>query len=139
MDALPAVNATLNALAFCLLWAGFRRIRRRDIEGHKRCMLAAFATSSVFLACYLTYHALHGHTVFTHGGWAKVVYYVVLFTHIPLAGLMVVPILLLLVFGLRGRIDRHRRLARWTLPVWMYVSVTGVAIYFMLYHIWPAD
>ncbi|MCA9319812.1 MAG: DUF420 domain-containing protein [Planctomycetes bacterium] len=138
VDHLPVVNAGLNATATVLLILGWRAIRRGRIEVHKRFMLAAVAASAAFLACYLTYHYAAGHTVFTHPGWPKALYLTILATHVPLATLMVIPILILLRHALKGRIDQHRRLARWTLPVWLYVSVTGVLIYFMLYQWFPA-
>jgi putative membrane protein len=138
MDRLPAVNATLNALAFVLLLLGWRAVRARRLAAHKRFMIAAFCTSAVFLACYLTYHYVHGHTVFAHSGWPKRIYFAILLTHIPLAVVMVPPILMLLWFAAKGRMDAHRRLARWTLPVWLYVSITGVAVYFMLYQLYPS-
>ena len=134
---LPAVNASLNAIAFVLLVLGWRAVRTGRVERHKKLMMAAFATSTVFLACYVTYHANVGHTTFTHEGFARTIYFIILATHIPLAALMVIPILMLIWFGVTDRIDRHRKLARWTLPVWLYVSITGVVIYVMLYHLFP--
>lgn len=138
IEHLPAVNATLNATAFVLLVLGWRAVRGGRIERHKALMKSAFVTSAVFLVCYLTYHYSKGHTEFAYGGWKKAVYFTVLLTHIPLAGLMVPPILALLWFASKDRIAAHRRLARWTLPVWLYVSVTGVLIYVMNFVLWPS-
>jgi len=137
LEKLPVLNACLNAVAAVLLFCGWRRIRRGDVAGHKRFMLSAFAVSTLFLISYVTYHGLHGHTTFRHEGLPRIIYLSVLATHVPLAALMVVPILLLLFLALTGRFQRHRRLARIVLPVWLYVSVTGVAVYVMLYHLWP--
>ncbi len=134
---LPKINAALNGLAAILLVLGWRAIRGRRLEAHKRLMLGAFATSTVFLACYLTYHFAYG--VITrfpkdeHPIAAKV-YLAILLTHTVLAALALPLVLATLTFALRNRLDRHKRLARWTLPIWLYVSVTGVLIYFMLYH-----
>ncbi|MEZ6194297.1 MAG: DUF420 domain-containing protein [Planctomycetota bacterium] len=137
LEFLPAVNATLNATAFVLLVLGWRAVRRGDRDVHKRYMLSALGTSAVFLACYLVYHYSAGHTEFQHQGWPRRIYFLILATHVPLAALMVVPIGFLVWMGLTDRIDRHRRLARIVLPVWLYVSITGVVIYVMLYHLYP--
>ena len=137
IDKLPAVNATLNTIAFIFLCCGWRAIKRGDRQRHIRCMLAAVGASTLFLASYVTYHWVHGDTKFTAEGWPRRVYFFILATHVPLAVLMVPPILCVLWFAAKGRLDRHKRLARWTLPVWMYVSVTGVIIYAMLYHLYP--
>jgi uncharacterized membrane protein YozB (DUF420 family) len=130
---LPALNATLNGLATVLLLAGFVSIRRRRIAEHRTFMLAAFATSVLFLASYLVYHFHQPTTPFEGQGAVRVVYFTILISHIVLA--MAVPPLALLTLyrALRGRFERHRRVARWTLPIWLYVSVTGVAVYVMLY------
>ncbi|MEE9391538.1 MAG: DUF420 domain-containing protein [Planctomycetota bacterium] len=137
MEHLPAINASLNALSFVLLLLGWRFIRRKNIAAHKRCMFSALASSALFLTCYLTYHYSHGQTEFTHEGLPRTIYFIILITHVPLATLMVPPIIFLLIRALRGEIDKHKRLARIVLPVWLYVSVTGVAIYFMLYQLYP--
>lgn len=135
----PAVNSSFNAIAFVFLCLGWRAVKARRLDDHKRWMLAAFAASTVFLISYLAYHGTQPTTKFTTPGWPKTVYFVVLFTHIPLAALMVPPILRLLFLAFRGRLADHKKLARITLPVWMYVSVTGVLVYLMLYHIWPGS
>jgi uncharacterized membrane protein YozB (DUF420 family) len=131
---LPAVNATLNASSFVLLLNGYRLIRQKRIAAHKRCMLTACVTSVLFLVSYLTYHYHHGSTPFTGEGWVRPVYFIILISHTILAAAIVPLVLITLVRALRERFDQHRRIARWTLPVWLYVSVTGVIIYFMLYH-----
>ena len=134
---LPAVNATLNAISAGLLTAGFVFIRRRDITRHKICMLSAVCVSAVFLVCYVTYHALHGSTRFMHQGPIRWVYFAILISHVLLAIAIVPMVIITLVRALKGQIERHRALARWTLPAWLYVSVTGVLVYLMLYQWQP--
>lgn len=150
------VNASLNVAATVLLTVGLYLIKHGRVEAHKRTMLTAFAVSAVFLACYLYYHSQEGHVVFTHSGFARYVYLAVLWTHIPLA--FTVPFLAIAQIYLGFRAlgccpsavheseqlveaatyrDKHIRLARWTFPIWLYVSITGVAVYVMLYHLWP--
>ena len=131
---LPTLNAALNATAAVLLFAGWRYIRRGRIDAHRRCMLSAFGASVLFLISYLVYHAAAGSRPFDGEGAIRVVYFVVLVSHVVLAAAIVPLALVKLVRGLRRDDERHRRLARWTFPIWMYVSVTGVAIYLMLYH-----
>jgi len=130
---LPAVNATLNALSGLLLVAGYLLIRARRIDQHRYCMLAAFATSSVFLICYIVYHAQVGSVRFTRQGIVRPVYFTVLFTHVVLAAAVLPLALVTLSRGLQRRYARHRAIARWTLPIWLYVSVTGVLVYVLLY------
>ncbi len=136
---LPPVNAALNGIAASLLLAGLLLIRRRRIAAHRRVMLSAFAVSSLFLVCYVAHKAWRGFesTTFHVEGAAKLAYLALLFSHVTLA--MTVPVLAitLIALGLRGRIARHRRLARVTWPIWMYASVTGVVIYPLLYHLDP--
>jgi putative membrane protein len=140
---LPAVNASLNGLSAGFLTAGFVFIRRKNRIAHRNCMLAAFATSTLFLVCYLTYHGylalvLHrGPTRFVNPPQWRPVYLTILLTHTVLAVAIVPLALITLSRALRQRFDRHKRIARWTWPLWMYVSVTGVVIYFMLYQIFP--
>ena len=132
---LPALNATLNGISSVLLVAGLAFIRAKQIERHRFCMLAAFACSCLFLTSYLIYHAQVGSVPFTGQGWIRPVYFTILITHIVLAAL-VPPLALITLFrAWRERFDRHRQIARWTFPVWMYVSVTGVVIYWMLYRL----
>ena len=133
--ALPTVNATLNGAAAALLVAGWRFVRRRRIAPHRACMLAAAVVSTAFLVSYVTYHALAGSRPFPGQGWIRSVYFVLLVSHIVLAAAMTPLVLTTLWRALSGDIARHRRIARVTLPVWLYVSVTGVIVYWMLYHL----
>jgi putative membrane protein len=132
---LPAVDATLNAASALLLAAGFLCIRRRNVPAHRTCMLAAFATSVLFLICYLTYHYFHGITRFTGHGALRSFYLALLGSHTVLAVAIVPLVLTTLYRAWRERFAAHRRLARWTLPLWLYVSITGVVVYWMLYHL----
>jgi uncharacterized membrane protein YozB (DUF420 family) len=132
---LPALNAGLNSLATVLLLAGYRQIRRRNIAAHRACMLAAFCVSTLFLISYLVYHAQVGSVPFRRQGWIRPVYFTILLTHIVLAAAIVPLALVTLWRAWRERFDRHRAIARWTLPLWLYVSVTGVVIYVMLYRL----
>ena len=140
---LPPINACLNALSAAFLGAGYYFIRRGNRAAHRNCMVAAFAASTLFLACYLAYHGyllhyLHrGPTVFRDPAWFRPIYLGILLTHTVLA-LVIVPLALTtLSRALRQRFDRHKKIARWTWPLWMYVSVTGVLIYLLLYQIFP--
>jgi putative membrane protein len=131
---LPAVNASLNALAAALLLLGYREIRRGRMPQHRAFMIAACIASTLFLASYLTYHAHAGSRPFTGQGSVRLVYFVILISHVILAAAILPLALITLTRALRERFDRHRAIARWTLPIWLYVSVTGVVVYFMLYH-----
>jgi len=135
---LPSVDATLNAASAILLTLGFVFIRQKRIRAHKTCMLSAFATSTVFLACYLTYHYFHGTTHFLGEGAVRSFYFALLGSHTVLAALIVPLALTTLYRAWRKRFPQHKRIARWTLPVWIYVSVTGVVIYWMLYYLYPS-
>ena len=132
---LPAVNAALNATSTVLLFVGWLFIRQRDMRRHRVCMLTAFATSALFLVSYLVYHAKVGSVPFPGQGVVRVVYFTILITHILLAATILPLALVTLSRGLAGRFDRHRAIARWTFPIWLYVSVTGVVIYVMLYRL----
>jgi putative membrane protein len=134
---LPVLNATLNAISACLLLLAYRAIRRLDIERHRALMLAAAATSTVFLASYLTYHAQVGSVRFTGQGPIRIVFFASLISHTLLAIVVLPLVLRTLYLGLKRRDDRHRRLARVTFPIWLYVSVTGVIVYWMLYRLYP--
>jgi uncharacterized membrane protein YozB (DUF420 family) len=136
---LPALNATLNALSTVLIAAGWAFIKTERKRAHIVCMVAALCTSAAFLASYLTYHALKaGHvTYFTHPGWPKTLYLWILGTHTILAIIVLPMIICTVIPALRARYDKHKRIARWTLPVWLYVSFTGVIVYFMLYQWFP--
>ncbi|MBI2189691.1 MAG: DUF420 domain-containing protein [Acidobacteria bacterium] len=131
---LPALNAVLNGTAAAFLAAGYVLIRRGRIEQHKRCMLAALGTSAAFLVSYVTYHANAGSRPFPGQGAVRVVYFGILITHVVLAAAILPLALTTAARGLAAKYDRHVRIARWTLPLWLYVSVTGVVIYLMLYH-----
>ena len=130
---LPAVNATLNAMSAVLLVTGYVLIRGRRIALHRRCMIAACVTSSLFLVCYVTYHAQVGSVRFTRPGFVRPIYFTILITHVTLAVLVLPLATVTLWRGLGQRFDRHRAIARWTLPIWLYVSVTGVLVYVLLY------
>ena len=130
---LPAVNAGLNALSGVLLLIGYALIRARRIEQHRKVMLTAFATSSLFLVCYLVYHAQVGSVPFMRQGFVRPLYFTILITHVTLAATVPPLAIVTLSRGLSGRYDKHRRIARWTFPIWMYVSVTGVLVYVLLY------
>lgn len=132
-DSLPAVNAALNALCAVLLLIGFGFILRRNVPAHRRTMKTAFVVSVLFLASYLTYHRHAGVHRYPGTGTARTVYLAILATHTVLAAAVVPLVLRTLHLATRGRFVEHRRIARWTLPIWFYVSVTGVVVYFMLY------
>ena len=132
---LPALNALFNASCAVFLLAGYRFIRRKNIPAHRLCMTCAFVLSVLFLISYLTHHALHGSTRFPGAGPARTIYFAILISHTLLAIVIVPLVLRTLSLARRNRIDSHRKLARWTLPLWLYVSVTGVVIYLMLYQI----
>jgi uncharacterized membrane protein YozB (DUF420 family) len=135
----PAINATLNGASAVLLLTGRRLIAQRKIQQHRAVMISAVITSSLFLVCYLTYHALlqiyaHGAiTRFQGTGLSRPIYFSILLSHTILAVVTVPLVLITLNRGLKARFDKHRAIARWTFPIWLYVSVTGVVIYFMLY------
>ena len=133
---LPALNATLNGLSAVCLTLGYVFIRRRDRVNHQRAMMTALGISALFLVSYVIYHANVGSRPFPGQGPIRVVYLTILFTHIVLAAIILPMALVTASRGLRGRFDRHVPLARWTLPLWMYVSVTGVVIYVMLYQMY---
>ena len=130
---LPALNATLNGISAVLLLIGWVLIRSRRIEAHRICMIAAFSTSSVFLASYLVYHAQVGSVPFTRQGFVRPLYFTILLTHVVLAAATLPLALVTLSRGLKARFAKHRAIARWTMPIWLYVSVTGVLVYVLLY------
>ena len=132
---LPALNAALNATSAVLLTIGWVLIRRGRWRQHRAFMIAAFSTSVLFLISYLTYHAHIGSKHFPGQGTIRIVYFTILLTHTVLAAVIVPLILITLSRGLSSRFDKHRAIARWTLPLWMYVSVTGVVVYLMLYQL----
>jgi uncharacterized membrane protein YozB (DUF420 family) len=130
---LPAINASLNALSGVLLVIGYALMRARRIDLHRRVMIAAFVTSSLFLICYLIYHAQVGSVRFTREGFVRPLYFTILITHVTLAAAVLPLAIVTLTRGLKGRYPRHRAIARWTFPIWLYVSVTGVLVYVLLY------
>ena len=130
---LPALSATLNTISTILLITGWVFIRRGERQKHKACMIAALVTSGLFLTSYVIYHAQVGSVPFRRTGWIRTVYFSVLIPHVILAAAVVPPILITVSRGLSAKYDKHRRIARWTLPIWLYVSVTGVIVYLMLY------
>jgi uncharacterized membrane protein YozB (DUF420 family) len=136
VEDLPAVNATLNGISTILLLCGYAMIRRQQRTLHKRFMLAALTTSALFLVCYVVYHAQAGSRPFPGQGAIRAVYFTILITHIVLAAAVLPLALVTTARGLQSRFDRHVRIARWTFPVWLYVSVTGVVIYVMLYRLY---
>jgi len=135
IDALPGVNATLNTLSAVLLVLGWRAVRLGRKDVHRRCMIAALVCSALFLASYLTYHFRHGATRYQGEGAVRVVYFAILISHTILAAVNLPMVIVTVVLAARGRFERHRRIARWTLPIWLYVSITGVLVYLMLYRL----
>ena len=136
VEDLPTLNATLNAISAVLLSIGYFFILRKDRRRHKACMLAAFAMSILFLISYVVYHAQVGSRPFPGTGAMRAIYFIVLIPHVILAATIVPLALITLSRGLANRVDPHRRIARWTLPIWLYVSVTGVMVYLMLYELY---
>jgi putative membrane protein len=141
---LPPVNALLNALSTCFIAAGWVAILRDRKWTHITCMLTALVCSTIFLTCYLTYHFVllsavgEGSVKFTTEGWVRPVYYVILITHLILAFTILPLVTITVIPALRARFDRHRRMGRFTMPIWLYVSVSGVIVYFMLYQWYPS-
>ena len=130
---LPAVNATLNAISGVLLVIAYALIRARRIEQHRAVMIAAFTTSSLFLISYIVYHTQVGSVRFTRQGFVRPLYFTILITHVTLAAAVLPLAIVTLSRGLKARYPQHRRIARWTFPIWLYVSVTGVLVYVLLY------
>jgi putative membrane protein len=135
LASLPSLNAALNTASAVLLAAGYLFIRSGKIAAHRRCMLSALATSTLFLTSYLIYHYHVGSVPFAGRGWIRQVYFAILISHTTLAVAIVPLILITLTRALKMDFERHRRIARWTLPLWFYVSVTGVIVYWMLYRL----
>ena len=134
----PALNAALNGASAILLSMGYLMIRRGRVLAHKSCMGLAFISSTVFLISYLVYHVRVGSVAFRGQGWIRPVYFTLLASHTVLAAAILPLALITLSRALREQFDRHKRIARWTLPLWLYVSITGVLIYFLLYHLYAA-
>ncbi len=131
----PTVNALLNLTSALLALCGYRFIRKRDVTAHRACMLGAVACSALFLLSYVAYHTVHGATPFPKGGFLRILYFAVLISHTILALVILPMVLVTLARAWRGEYARHKRIARRTLPIWLYVSITGVVIYVMLYHL----
>lgn len=134
---LPLVNATLNSIAFVLLLCGYRMIRTGRVQAHKRFMIAAFCVSILFLATYLTYRFLGSEKKFAGQGWIRPIYFFILITHVTLAATVPFLASMTLYRAVRGQFEKHRRIAKITFPIWVYVSVTGVIVYVMLFKLFP--
>jgi putative membrane protein len=132
VSSLPAANAAFNSMSALCLLAGYRRIRRQEPAAHKRFMLAAATFSALFLVSYITYHSFHGDTRFPGQGWVRPAYFTILISHIGLSMVALPLIFATLYFSLSGQFRFHRKVARWTFPIWMYVSLTGVVVFFVL-------
>ena len=130
---LPTLNAALNGTSALLVALGYLFIRRKKVDWHKACMVSAFVTSTLFLVSYLIYHYHAGSKPFPGEGWTRPLYFAILISHVILATVTLPLSIVTLARGLRGRFEKHRSIARWALPIWLYVSVTGVAVYLMLY------
>jgi putative membrane protein len=135
---LPHLNAFLNASSFVLLASGYFFIRRKRVSAHHNCQLTALTASVLFLISYLVYHAHHGVTRFAGQGIARPIYFTILTTHTILAAVIIPFVIVTVRRAQRGDFYRHKRIARWTLPLWLYVSITGVVVYLMLYHLYPS-
>lgn len=135
---LPHLNATLNASSFVLLLSGYYFIRHKRVVAHRSCQLAALTASVVFLISYIVYHAHHGTTRFAGQGIARPIYFIILTSHTFLAAVIVPFVIITVRRAKRGDFRRHKAIARWTLPMWLYVSITGVLVYLMLYHLYPS-
>lgn len=138
IDSLPVLNSLLNAASAVLVLTGFQLIKVGKREAHRACMISACCVSTLFLVSYLTYHYYHGSEKFQGGGWSRPIYFTILISHTILAAGVVPLVITTLVRGLRGRYVEHKKIAKWTFPIWLYVSTTGVIIYFMLYQIFRA-
>ena len=132
---LPALNASLNFCSALLIGAGYYFVRHGKVQAHKLCMIAALGVSTLFLTSYLIYHYNAGSVRFQHPGWIRYVYFGILITHVTLAAVILPMVLRTAYLALRGRFANHIRIARWSFPLWMYVSVTGVVVYLMLYRL----
>jgi uncharacterized membrane protein YozB (DUF420 family) len=133
----PPINAALNGTSAVLLMIGHSLIRQKLVAAHRRVMISAFSVSGIFLASYLYYHAHVGSVRFLGTGWIRPVYFTILISHTVLAATIVPMVLITLARGLRGNFGKHRGIAKWTYPLWLYVSVTGVVVYLMLYKLYP--
>lgn len=137
IDNLPTINACLNTLSAIFLTLGFIHIKAGRREAHRNMMVAALTTSALFLVCYLVYHYFAKATIFTEPLWFRPYYLGLLASHVILAIVIVPLVIISVVHAAKGRFEKHKKVARWTWPLWMYVSVTGVLVYLILYHIFP--
>ena len=135
---LPHLNAFLNTTSAILLLNGYRFIRKGRIKAHRNCQVSALITSTLFLISYVTYHLYHGDTKFLGQGIIRPIYFAILISHVWLAIVILPLVIITFLRAVRGDFLRHRKIARWTLPLWIYVSITGVIVYLLLYHIYPA-
>ena len=138
ISALPHFNAFLNFTSFVLLTSGYFFIRRKNVIAHRNCQVAALSVSILFLISYITYHSQHGATRFAGQGIVRPIYFTILLTHTILAVVIVPFVIVTFLRARRGNFLRHKAIARWTLPMWLYVSITGVVVYLMLYHLYPS-
>jgi uncharacterized membrane protein YozB (DUF420 family) len=134
---LPLINSCLNFISATLLVLGYKAVKNKNVELHKKFMISAFCTSALFLASYLYYHFTSGHLLFKGEGLVRTVYFIILVPHILLAMTMLPMIIMTFFFALRGQIVAHRKIAKWTFPIWLYVSVTGVVLYIYMYQLFP--
>jgi putative membrane protein len=134
---MPHVQAVLNALAAVLLFSGYRYIKDGSRIAHRNCMIGALVVSTIFLVSYLTYHARVGYQPFEGQGLIRPFYFTILFSHIILSGVIVPMVLVTVYFALKGNFNKHPRVARWTLPVWLYISISGVVVYLLAFHVYP--
>lgn len=136
---MPHVQAALNATAAILLFTGYRYIKNNDQQAHKKCMIAALIVSTIFLASYLTYHEVVGYQPFEGRGMIRPIYFTFLFSHIVLSGVVVPMILVTVFYAAKGNFTKHPRIARWTFPVWLYISISGVIVYVLAFHVYPPE
>ena len=136
---LPHFQAILNTCAALLLGAGYHYIKNKNKNAHQKCMVSALIVSTIFLASYLTYHEAVGYQPFEGQGWIRPIYFTFLFSHIILSGVAVPMILVTVFYAAKGNFTKHPRVARWTLPVWLYISITGVIVYVLAFHVYPPE
>jgi putative membrane protein len=132
---LPSLNAVLNSISACFILTGFVFVKKGNVTKHRACMIGALISSTLFLISYLIYHAYHGSTPFLNEGWIRPLYFTILISHTILACTVVPLVGVTFWRAIKGDIERHRAIARWTFPIWLYVSITGVIVYAMLYHL----
>ena len=136
---MPHLQAVLNAAAATLLFTGYRFIKNNNKQAHKKCMIAALAVSTIFLISYLTYHETVGYQPFEGQGMIRPIYFTLLFSHIVLSGVVVPMILVTVYYAAKGNFNKHPRIARWTFPTWLYISISGVIVYILAFHVYPPE